>query len=76
MKPGLKSSEFALALLVAILGAVGPYLAAGSIWEKVVGLAVTCLASLGYTAGRSMVKSNEQKSLAAQAISKASSPSL
>jgi hypothetical protein len=41
-----------------------------------VGLIVAGLASIGYGAGRSIVKANEQKAIAAQAISKASPPSL
>jgi hypothetical protein len=80
MKPGFKSTEFILTMLAVLLGGLGPFLAAGTVLEKVVGLIVAGLASIGYGAGRSLVKANEQKSIAAQAISaghsKASPPSL
>ena len=76
MKPGFRTTEFALTMLAVLLGGLGPFLAAGSVMEKVVGLIVAGLASIGYGAGRALVKSNEQKSIAAQAISKPSPPSL
>ena len=76
MKPGIKTTEFVLTMLAVLLGGLAPFLATGSVLEKVVGLIVAGLASIGYGAGRSLVKANEQKAIAAQAISKATPPSL
>jgi len=71
MKSGFKSTEFILTMLAVLLGGLVPFLATGSVLEKVVGLVVAGLASIGYGAGRSMVKANEQKAIAAQAINSA-----
>jgi len=60
VKSGIKTTEFALTLLAAILGCV---IAAGVVspdgaghWDKVVGALVALVSSLGYTIGRSKVK--------------------
>jgi len=69
MKPGYKSTEFWLALVAAVVGAV---LASGVVpdesgFAKLLGLATTVLASLGYTAGRSLVKTGQAKADALKA---------
>ncbi len=60
LKPGVRTSEFGLALIVSVLGCVLPFMASGSMAEKIIGLSLAALASLGYTAGRSYVKANAQ----------------
>ena len=76
MKPGVKSTEFWLSLLAVILGALTT---AGLFddpsmptWAgKVVGLAISVLAALGYTASRGLVKSSELKAAAAKELAAA-----
>lgn len=58
-KPGFKTSEFWLAAAAQILGLL---LASGAItpdsqWDRIAGLATVALATLGYSASRSQVKS-------------------
>jgi hypothetical protein len=76
MKPGFKTSELVGVMLVHILAGLQLFLMPGGTVEKVVALVVMALNQLGYTAGRSIVKANEQKSIAAQALGKANVPSL
>jgi membrane protein implicated in regulation of membrane protease activity len=75
MTSGIKTTEFWLSLLAVILGA----LATGGLFDspevpgwiaKVVGLAVSILATLGYTASRGIVKSTDIKAEALKASSK------
>lgn len=70
MRAGAKTSEFWLSLSAVILGA----LTTGGTFDhpdmpvwigKVVGLAVSVLSAIGYTAARGIVKSNELKAKAA-----------
>jgi type IV secretory pathway VirB2 component (pilin) len=60
VKSGIKTTEFALTLLAAILGCV---IATGVVsvdgsgqWDRIVGVLVALVSSLGYTVGRSKVK--------------------
>jgi hypothetical protein len=60
IKSGIKTSEFALTALAAVLGCL---IAAGVVevngagtWDKLAGAVIALLASLGYTLGRSKVK--------------------
>ena len=70
MKPGFKTSEFLMTMLVHVIAGLQLFLIPGGMVEKIVALVVMVLNQFGYTMGRSLVKSNEQKSIAAQAISK------
>jgi hypothetical protein len=59
MKPGYKTTEFyfaAAAKLLGILFASG-IIASGSTADRIAGLAVAALATLGYTVSRTLVKS-------------------
>ena len=57
-KPGIATSEFWLSLVAVILGALAAsgLIADGSTAMRVVGLAITVLAALGYTGSRTVVK--------------------
>jgi len=67
LKSGVRTSEFYLALSTVVLGiiistgAVDPAEGAGT-WDKVVGVACSLLAALGYTVGRSNVKAAHEES--------------
>jgi len=63
MKPGYKSTEFWLSLLATLVGAVmaSGVIESGGVWDKVIGLVVTVLGALGYTASRALVKSTAVK---------------
>lgn len=57
-KPGWKTSEFWLSTAATLLGIL---MASGvveplSVWDRAIGLCITVLASLGYTAARAAVK--------------------
>lgn len=57
-RPGYKTTEFwlaAIALIAGLLMTAG-VLETGSTWEKVAGLVVAALASMGYSAARGRVK--------------------
>ncbi len=59
-KPGWKTTEFWLSLaaqMVGVLAASGA-IATGSIWERMVGVVATALASMGYSVSRAKVKSS------------------
>jgi hypothetical protein len=66
LKSGVRTSEFYLALSTVVLGiiistgAVDPAEGAGT-WDKVVGVACSLLAALGYTVGRSNVKAAREE---------------
>jgi hypothetical protein len=66
LKSGIKTSEFYMALSAVVLGiiistgAVDPVEGAGT-WDKVVGVACSLLAALGYTVGRSNVKAAHEE---------------
>lgn len=55
MKPGIRTTEFWLALIVALLGAFASIYAEGD-WAKVAGMVAAALASAGYGFARSSVK--------------------
>lgn len=57
-KPGYRTTEFWLALVATLAGAVmaSGALAEGSTWDRLAGAVVAALASVGYTVGRSTVK--------------------
>ena len=59
-KPGFKTSEFWLAAAAQIAGLViaSGVIAPESPWERIVGLVTMALATLGYSASRSQVKSS------------------
>lgn len=71
MKPGWKTSEYWLALVAQIVGAV---LASGAVTNvialQVLGVAASLLAGLGYTVSRTMVKSADAKASAIIAATK------
>lgn len=54
-KPGIKTTEFWLALAVAVLGALSAAYVEAE-WAKVAGILAAALASLGYGAQRAAVK--------------------
>ena len=58
-KPGFKTSEFWLAAAAQIVGLViaSGIVAPESSWERIAGLVTMALATLGYSASRSQVKS-------------------
>ena len=66
MKPGYKTSEFWLSLLVVLLGSLmaSGIVADGGMVAKIVGGILSALAALGYTSGRSSVKKAESASVA------------
>jgi hypothetical protein len=58
-KPGYKTSEFyliAIAQLLGLLMASG-VIETGTQWDKMIGVATTLLAGLGYTYSRTQIKS-------------------
>jgi hypothetical protein len=61
-KPGYKTTEFWLMVVADLAGlaTLSGAFETGSTWGKVIGLGVTILASLGYTAARTKVKANGQ----------------
>ena len=72
MRPGYKSTEFWMSLAAVLVGAV---VASGILDEtasdldnRIVGLIVTVLAALGYTATRGIVKANAAKTEAVRAV--------
>lgn len=67
MKAGYKTTEFWLSLLAMVLGALvaSNVLHVGSLAERIVGLAISTLASLGYTASRTALKGGVAASQAA-----------
>ncbi len=61
IKPGWQTSEFyftAAAMIIGLMLASG-LIVPGSSWDRIVGLAATVLAQLGYTASRATVKANQ-----------------
>jgi len=58
IKPGYKTSEFWLSAVASIIGLVmaSGAIESGSSYDKAVGLVVTVLAAMGYTASRATVK--------------------
>lgn len=63
MKPGYKTTEFWLALVAQVLGALlgaGVFEGAGPVGQAA-GIASAVLASLGYSAGRAWTKNAEAK---------------
>ena len=58
MKPGIRSTEFWLAAVVALAGALATVYADAE-WAKVAGLVAAALASAGYGFARSQVKAAE-----------------
>lgn len=58
MKPGYKTTEFWLSLIVSVLTAVVPFVGDFPVVAQVIGLALTVLTALGYTAARVQTKSN------------------
>lgn len=75
-KPGYKTTEFWLSVAAFFIGAL---LASGVVTHdptlQGLGLIASALSALGYEAGRSLVKSNEAKSMAVLAAAKAAKPS-
>jgi len=57
-KPGYKTSEFWLTTLVTLTGLLtaSGVIQSGSSWDKIVGLVVSALAAMGYSASRGSVK--------------------
>ena len=60
-KPGFKTSEFWLSAAASVVGLVmaSGVIESGSQWDKIVGLAVAALASMGYSASRARVKADK-----------------
>jgi hypothetical protein len=58
MKPGYKTSEFWLSLAAMVVGALlaSGILPADSTWLKLVGMASSVLATIGYTGSRMVAK--------------------
>jgi hypothetical protein len=58
MKPGYKTTEFWISLAAVIIGSVvaSGIIPADSVWERIIGLAVSALAALGYTGARLAIK--------------------
>lgn len=59
MKPGIKSTEFWLALIVTVLGAVATVYAEAE-WAKVGGIVAAALSSAGYSFARAQVKRGKE----------------
>ena len=61
VKPGYKTTEFWITVFVTLAGLAmaSGLIAPGSTWDKGIGLIVSALASMGYSAARSKVKSGE-----------------
>jgi hypothetical protein len=59
MKPGIKTTEFWLALLVAALGGLSAAYAESE-WARVAGIIAAAIASLGYGSARARVKTEEK----------------
>ena len=59
MKPGYKTTEFWLAAVAQLIGLVlaSGIIAPESSWDRIAGLATAALATMGYSAARSTVKS-------------------
>lgn len=57
IKPGRKSTEFWMALAVALLGGLATVFAS-SPWAQVAGIVAAAIASLGYGASRAKVKAD------------------
>jgi predicted tellurium resistance membrane protein TerC len=57
-KPGFKTTEFWISLAAVVVGSVvaSGAVPVGSVWERIVGLAVAALAALGYTGARLTLK--------------------
>lgn len=60
MKPGWKTTEFWLSVIAMVVGLLmtSGFFAVDSIWGKILGLAGTVLASLGYSLSRGLAKSS------------------
>lgn len=58
IKPGYKTTEFWISLAAVIIGSVvaSGIVPADSVWERIIGLAVSALAALGYTGARLSIK--------------------
>jgi len=73
---GYKSTEFYLALAAVVIGALmaSGVFPADSLWCKLMGVAAACLAALGYTGARLMLKKEKLKADAIVASATASVP--
>jgi len=73
MTKGYSTSEFWLSLVAVLIGFAmsSGLIAAGSTWERVLGLAASLLGALGYTASRAIVKSANSKASALTAAASA-----
>lgn len=75
-KPGWKTTEYwatLAAMVVSALMASGVFDAGGTVMQAL-GAAAGVLAALGYTAGRSFVKGQEEKTKQAKELAKAGPP--
>lgn len=61
MKPGYKTSEFWLSLIAAVLAALVPFVGDYPPVAQAVGIGLSILAALGYTAARTSVKNNNEQ---------------
>lgn len=70
MKPGYKTTEFWLSLAAIIVGALiaSGVIPTDSSWMKLLGMASSVLATLGYTGARVLTKGTELKNAAITAI--------
>lgn len=61
VKPGYKTSEFWLTAAVAVIGLLmaSGVIAPGSTFDKIIGIASSALAAMGYSASRGSVKSGQ-----------------
>lgn len=59
IKSGLKTTEFYLASFVSIIGAIAGFLPSDSPLVRAAGIASAVLATLGYTASRTAVKTKD-----------------
>ena len=75
-KPGWKTTEYWLSAAATLLGLLvaSEAIPEGSPWAKVVAMAISILAALGYTAARSVVKATEAKGKALVEIAKQNPP--
>lgn len=56
IKPGYKTTEFWLSLLTVILGTAAPSFDGMPMLGRIIGLALSVLATLGYTYARTSIK--------------------
>lgn len=60
MKPGVKTTEFWLSLIAAVLAAILPFVGDYPPIAQAVGIGLSILTALGYTAARTSVKNNSE----------------